>query len=56
MVRNGSIMKGGKRPGAGRKPLPFKTRVLYMRIPEIFYDEIIALVKNYLKSKQNEPI
>jgi hypothetical protein len=34
--------QGGKRKGAGRKPLPFKTLVLYKRVPEQIKDKLIA--------------
>jgi hypothetical protein len=34
--------KGGKRKGAGRKPLPFKTSVIYKRVPEQIKDKLIA--------------
>ena len=34
--------RGGKRKGSGRKPLPFKTSVIYKRVPEQIKSELIA--------------
>lgn len=46
-------MKGGKREGAGR-PRGELTRKIEIRVPEKWYDEIIHLIKVYVKIKQDE--
>ena len=38
--------RGGKRNGAGRKPAPYKTKTLSLRIREAWEKEIKETVKN----------
>jgi hypothetical protein len=40
---------GGKRKGAGRKSLPFKTSVIYKRVPEQIKSELIAHIDKEVK-------
>ena len=46
-------MKGGKRPGAGR-PKGEPSKKIGIRVPEKWYDEIINLIRLYVKIKQDE--
>jgi len=46
-------MRGGKREGAGRKPTTFKTKVLYIRVPEHMHTELISMVKSAIKHKNS---
>jgi hypothetical protein len=47
------LKQGGNRKGAGRKPLPFKTSVLYKRVPEKIKSELIAHIDSEV-SKFNQ--
>lgn len=41
--------RGGKRENAGRKPLPYKTKVIAFRVREEYENELKELVKNRIK-------
>jgi len=43
--------RGGKRKGAGAKPLPYKTKPVGVRVPVHLHKEIVQVVKDYVKSK-----
>jgi hypothetical protein len=46
--------RGGQRPGAGRKPNPYKTISIAIRIPAQLNHEINLLIKQTIKKwKQN---
>lgn len=42
-------MRGGARIGAGRKPLPYKTMVISIRIPVELHKEISLTIKTIIK-------
>lgn len=46
------VMRGGKRPGAGR-PKGEPTRKIGIRVPEKWHEEIILLIREYIKKKQD---
>ena len=41
--------KGGKRNGAGRKPLAYKTKQLRMYVREELHDELMEFIKQKVK-------
>ena len=46
------ITRGGRRPGAGR-PKGEPTRKIGIRVPEKWHEEIILLIREYIKKKQD---
>lgn len=42
-------MKGGKRIGAGRKPLPYKTITLSVKVPTVLHHQISQLIKKTIE-------
>lgn len=44
--------QGGKRKGAGRKPAPYKTKVMSFRVKEEHYDVLKQAIKKAIKLMQ----
>lgn len=48
-------MKGGKRNGAGRKPAPYKTKTISIRVREEWAEEVKQAAKDKIRQLTDIP-
>ncbi len=49
------MSKGGKRNGAGRKPAPYKTKTISIRVREEWAEEVKQAAKNKIRQLTGIP-
>ena len=42
-------IRGGHRPGAGAKPLPYKTKAIGIRVPVQYHSQLTEMIRKEVK-------